>query len=58
MILTITIDVKFRAFGIDFGKAHQEYHYAVPEEAAVLASAIERGLTFSQRGVTVSAKLN
>ena len=58
MILTITIDVKFRAFGIDFGKAHQEYYYSVPQEAALLAGAIERGLIFSQRGVTVSAKVS
>jgi len=57
MILTVSLDVKFRAFGMDFGKSHQEWHVAVPPEAALFAQALASKVLYDNKGVKLSMSI-
>lgn len=54
MILTISLDVKFRAFGIDFGKSHQEWPIPVPAEAMVFARNLATQVLYDRKGVKLT----
>lgn len=56
MNLKVTLSVKFRAFGITFGKVGPvEYSFPVPVAAAILAEALVKDLHLDQRGVKLDA---
>ena len=57
MTLTISLDVKFRAFGIDFGKSHQDWHFPVPPEAALFAQGLAAKVLYDNKGVKLTMKV-